>query len=151
MCRRRAPPVTILTQADHGYFVVVERVQVSGTSSTNVGGTHSDSEDTPSAPGWSIGDASQTFSGTTWTQYTNSYRIKIKGSVFIDPETLVKNTAQTTTHPPVSRLTPPSPSLPRTFTTGSDAEGYTLGSIGFLFEEIADTSTAASELTVKLL
>ena len=131
------------------YFVVVERVQVSGTSSTNVGGTHSDSEDTPSAPGWSIGDASQTFSGTTWTQYTNSYRIKIKGSVFVDPETLVKNTAQTTTTPGES-IDASFPKFAQKFTTGSDAEGYTLGSIGFLFEEIADTSTAASELTVKL-
>ena len=131
------------------YFVVVERVQVSGTSSTNVDGTHSDSEDTPSAPGWSIGDDSQSFSGTTWSPYTHSHRIKIKGSVYVEPNVLVKNTGQTTTTPGES-IDASFPKFAQEFTTGSDAEGYTLGSIGFLFEEIADTSTAASELTVKL-
>ena len=36
------------------------------------------------------------------------------------------------------------------FTTGSNAEGYSLNSIGFLFHNISNTSTAGSQLTVTL-
>ena len=62
---------------------------------------------------------------------------------------LVKNTGQT--------ADATSPTLDATnakraqwFTTGANATGYTLGSIGINFDAIADTSTAGSELTVTL-
>ena len=62
---------------------------------------------------------------------------------------LVKNTEQT----PISTaaiLTSASNQYAQQFTTGTNAGGYALGSIGFQFGTIADTSTAGSHLTVTL-
>ena len=65
------------------------------------------------------------------------------------PHVLVKNTGQSATTTPAE----PNSTFPRYgqgFTTGPNAAGYTLGSIGIQFNTIADTSTAGSELTVTL-
>ena len=61
---------------------------------------------------------------------------------------LVKNTGQTPSAQ-VWALSDDVPKRAQAFTTGTDAS-YTLSSIGFRFDEIADTSTASSELTVTL-
>ena len=63
--------------------------------------------------------------------------------------TLVSNTGQTDGLS-FSNLQSSNPSRAQAFTTGSNASGYTLGSIGIDFHTIADTSTAASELTMTL-
>ena len=63
--------------------------------------------------------------------------------------TLVSNTGQTDGLS-FSTLQSNNPSRAQAFTTGSNASGYTLGSIGIDFHTIADTSTAASELTMTL-
>ena len=62
---------------------------------------------------------------------------------------LVKNTGQT----PISTaaiLTSASNQYAQQFTTGTNAGGYALGSIGFQFGTFADISTAGSHLTVTL-
>ena len=69
------PTLTKETQ----YFAVVERIQVSGTSSITIDGTGSDSQDTGAAAGWSIGNTSRTLSGTTWVPFTYSYQIAVRG------------------------------------------------------------------------
>ena len=65
------------------------------------------------------------------------------------PHVLVKNTGQSATNVPLEESTE-YPKDAQAFTTGPNAAGYTLGSIGFKFHTIADTSTAGSELTVTL-
>ncbi len=62
--------------------------------------------------------------------------------------TLVSNTGQTNSNN--HGLASSFPSFSQAFTTGSNASGYTLDSIGIDFDTIADTSTAAAELTVTL-
>ena len=61
---------------------------------------------------------------------------------------LVKNTGKTSSTQ-VWALSDDVPKRAQAFTTGTDAS-YTLSSIGFRFDVIAETSTAGSELTVKL-
>ena len=61
----------------------------------------------------------------------------------------VKNTGQTTSITP-SNLNRSFPRLAQQFTTGANADGYTLASIGFDFAAIDDTSAAGSQLTVTL-
>ena len=62
---------------------------------------------------------------------------------------LVKNTGQTTFGVNLEPDTD-APKDAQAFTTGSNASGYTLSSIGISFDAIADPSTAGSELTVTL-
>ena len=62
--------------------------------------------------------------------------------------TLVSNTGQATTG--FSTLASSSPVHAQGFKTGPNPSGYTLTSIGFEFNTIADTSTAATELTLTL-
>ena len=123
---------------------MVERVQVSGTSSTNVGGTHSDSEDTPSAPGWSIGDASQTFSGThvdpVHKQLPNQdQRLRVRRTKRPSPEHKADTDLFSGYLLNASFL-----KTAQDFTTGPNDEGYTLNSMGFAFTNISDTSTAGN-------
>ena len=61
---------------------------------------------------------------------------------------LVKNTGQSVGT--ALGLTANVPKRAQAFTTGANTAGYTLGSIGFHFGDIADTSTAGGELTVTL-
>ena len=83
------------------YFVVVERVRVTGSSTITVSGTASGSEDTGAAEGWSIADGSATYSPQAaaqgWASDAFSYKIEVRGSFINNPaagEATVTGTAQ---------------------------------------------------------
>ena len=63
------------------YFVVMERLEVSGTSNISSLRTNSDAEDTGAAPGWSIADVAYERSSTAWQQQANNraYQIEVNG------------------------------------------------------------------------
>ena len=63
---------------------------------------------------------------------------------------LVKNTGQPTTNLHIDDLTSTTIKRAQAFTTGDNANGYTLSSIGIKFGRIAETSTAGSHLVATL-
>ena len=71
------------------YFVVVERVRVTGSGAIAVSGTASGSEDTGAAEGWSIADGSATYSPQAaaqgWASDAFSYKIEVRGSFINNP------------------------------------------------------------------
>ena len=67
----------------------------------------------------------------------------------VDADVLVRNTGQTS-NGSARTLANSRPSRAQAFTTGADTEGYELDSIGFLFDNIANTSSAGNQLTVTL-
>ena len=71
------------------YFVVVERVRVTGSGAIAISGTASGSEDTGAAEGWSIADGSATYSPQAaaqgWASDAFSYKIEARGSFFNNP------------------------------------------------------------------
>ena len=71
------------------YFVVVERVRVTGSGAIAVSGTASGSEDTGAAEGWSIADGSATYSphdaAQGWASDAFSYKIEVRGSFINNP------------------------------------------------------------------
>ena len=71
------------------YFVVVERVRVTGSGAIAVSGTASGSEDTGAAEGWSIADGSATYSAQAaapgWASDAFSYKIEARGSFINNP------------------------------------------------------------------
>ena len=71
------------------YFVVVERVRVTGSGAIAVSGTASGSEDTGAAEGWSIADGSATYSPQAaaqgWASDAFSYKIEARGSFINNP------------------------------------------------------------------
>ncbi len=71
------------------YFVVVERVRVTGSGAIAVSGTASGSEDTGAAEGWSIADGSVTYSPQAaaqgWASDAFSYKIEARGSFGNNP------------------------------------------------------------------
>ena len=71
------------------YFVVVERVRVTGSGAIAVSGTASGSEDTGAAEGWSIADGSATYSphdaAQGWASDAVSYKIEVRGSFINNP------------------------------------------------------------------
>ena len=71
------------------YFVVVERVRVTGSGAIAVGGTASGSEDAGAAEGWSIADGSATYSSQAaapgWASDAFSYKIEARGSFINNP------------------------------------------------------------------
>ncbi len=71
------------------YFVVVERVRVTGSGAVAVSGTASGSEDTGAAEGWSIADGSATYSPQAaaqgWASDAFSYKIEARGSFINNP------------------------------------------------------------------
>ena len=71
------------------YFVVVERVSVTGSDAIAVSGTASGSEDTGTAEGWSIADGSATYSPQAaaqgWASDAFSYKIEARGSFINNP------------------------------------------------------------------
>ncbi len=73
------------------YFVVVERVRVTGSGAIAVSGTVSGSEDTGAAEGWSIADGSATYSPQAaaqgWVYDAFSYKIEVRGSFINNPAT----------------------------------------------------------------
>ena len=83
------------------YFVVVERVGVTGSGAIAIGGTASDAEDQGAAEGWSIGDGSQAYSSQAaapgWSSDAFSHQIEVRGSFINNPaagEAMVTGTAQ---------------------------------------------------------
>ena len=83
------------------YFVVVERVRVTGSGAIAVSGTASGSEDTGAAEGWSIADGSATYSPQAaaqgWASDAFPYKIEVRGSFINNPaagETTVTGTPQ---------------------------------------------------------
>ena len=71
------------------YFVVVERVRVTGSGAIAVSGTASGSEDTGAAEGWSIAEGSATYSPQAaaqgWASDVFSYKIEVRGSFINNP------------------------------------------------------------------
>ena len=71
------------------YFVVVERVRVTGSGAIAVSGTASGSEDAGAAEGWFIADGSATYSphdaAQGWASDTFSYKIEVRGSFINNP------------------------------------------------------------------
>ena len=71
------------------YFVVVERVRATGSSTIAVSATASDSEDTGAAEGWSIADTSAALShqdaAQGWASDAFSYKIEARGSFINNP------------------------------------------------------------------
>ena len=71
------------------YFVVIERVRVTGSGAIAVSGTASGSEDTGAAEGWSIADGSATYSPQAaaqgWASDAFSYKIEVRGSFINNP------------------------------------------------------------------
>ena len=63
---------------------------------------------------------------------------------------LVKNTAQTTGPGRLILASSANDARAQQFTTGGNLSGYTVSSIGFLFQEISNTGTAGNHLTVTL-
>ena len=71
------------------YFVVVERVRVTGSGTIAVNGTASGSEDTGAAEGWSIADGGAAYSSQAaaqgWASDAFSYKIEVRGSFINNP------------------------------------------------------------------
>ena len=135
------------------YFVVVERVSVSGTSTITSAYTTSDLEDTGAAAGWLIANTGTQYDGSRWDDSVEtllgvSYQIQINAEA-ATIETVVKNTAKTTLATK-GRLNTTTSQLAQRFTAEASADGYTLTSISFDLSNIVDTATAGSELTVTL-
>ena len=63
------------------YFVVLERLQVTGGSNISSFRTSSDAEDTGAAPGWSIADVAYEETNTAWRQRSGNeaYQIEVSG------------------------------------------------------------------------
>ena len=83
------------------YFVVVERVRVTGSGAIAVSGTASGSEDAGAAEGWSIADGSSTYAPQAadqgWASDAFSYKIEVRGSFLNNPaggEATVTGTAR---------------------------------------------------------
>ena len=71
------------------YFVVVERVRVTGSGAIAVSGTTSGSEDTGASEGWSIADGGATYSPQAaargWASDAFPYKIEVRGSFINNP------------------------------------------------------------------
>ena len=71
------------------YFVILDRVNISGTSTIVTDGLSSDSEDTGAAAGWSIGNTSRVFTGTLWgLPVSHSNQIQVIGTAVTPTITL---------------------------------------------------------------
>ena len=71
------------------YFVVIERVRVTGSGAIAVSGTTSGSEDTGASEGWSIADGGATYSPQAaaqgWASDAVPYKIEVRGSFINNP------------------------------------------------------------------
>ena len=132
------------------YFIVVDRVQVSAASTINLHGTRSEEEDTGAAAGWSITNGRYLLISDSWIAHAHaSHQIKVKGALNPEADVLVKNTGQAA-NTGAYQLTAGFPKLAQAFTAGTNASGYTVGSVGIDFLSISDTSTAGADLRVTL-
>ena len=131
------------------YFVVLERAN----NTADIIGwalTPSKAEDSGAASGWSIANDRRLDTGQWNKLSVELHQIDVMGAAVVPPPvtTLVSNTGQITDFQGSSNSN--FPKAAQQFTTGTSMTGWTLGSIGIVFETIADTSTAGSELTVTL-
>ena len=132
------------------YFVVIERVNISGSSTISTAKTSSDAEDTGSAATWSIDDVGFVGDATVWDQSLlsgDAFQIEVKATLYVEQNPTVSNTAQA----PNSGLILNN-ALPRQaqgFKTGKNPDDYTLSSIGLALH-FSDTATAGADLQVTL-
>ena len=147
------------------YYVVVERVSFSAADTIAVWHTASPREDAGATSGWSIGDGGHTDTGHTgapsWSDGGAAFLIRVSDQPAAvetvdpvdppDPVDLVSNTGQTS-HTLLLEDILDETTIKRAqaFTTGAEASGYTLSSIGIKFGNILQTSTAGAHLTVTL-
>ena len=79
----------LVLEKETTYFMVVERVRVTGSGAIAVSGTASGAEDTGAAEGWSIADGSATYSPQAaaqgWASDAFSYKIEVRGSFINNP------------------------------------------------------------------
>ena len=134
------------------YFLVVERVTFT-TDKIEVNIADSGDQDPDSAAGWSIGnDRHYLASGGTWDKTFGAKSIVVRGAVLPPPPppALIKNTGQTSHTTASDGLDATTIKRAQAFTTGAEANGYTLSSIGVKFFTIAQPSTAGSQLVATL-
>ena len=139
--------------ANTTYFVVIERVVI--TSDRIVVATHTRVGvigvlDDGGLPDWSIAESRHSYVSNAWSETSDqSIGIQVRGAVALPPTTtLVANTGQNLT---VSHgLDDGESSRAQSFTTGNDAHGYALSSIGFDFSVLTNSSSAGDHLTATL-
>ena len=136
------PPETL-------YFAVVERAN-NNTDAITADQTISAAEDSGAAAGWEVSGLAFTYDGTEWSEEAAALLIEVKGSVIVPP-VLVKNTGQADSGGRgLATGTTSRNRGAQAFTTGANPAGYTLGSIGFSFDSITETSTAGAHLKMTL-
>ena len=136
------------------YYVHIERTSF-GTDDIHVYRTGNTGQDTGGQMGWFVLNDSRTLSGgTTWLGANSApHLIDVRGVVIpggVPEPTLVKNIGQDPDNYFAQDLSATANRRAQVFTTGANAGGYTLDSIGIDFDTIADTSMAGSRLTVTL-
>ena len=135
------------------YFAVIERVTTVASATITLHRTGMAAEDADGAMGWSIGDTLLTFAsgdGMWGTTPSQSYLIEVEGSVIVPPPpVLIKNTGQSDDGDYGLGVGGNSIRA-QAFTTGANAAGYTLSSIGFSFGGISNITTAGGDLAVTL-
>ena len=134
------PPETL-------YFAVIERAN-NNTDAIIVDQTISAAEDSGAAAGWQVDGLAFTYDGTEWSEEAAALLIEVKGSVIVPP-VLVKNTGQPSGGSHTIDASG-NTGYAQVFTTGANPAGYTLGSIGFDFASITETSTAGAHLKMTL-
>ena len=134
------PPETL-------YFVVIERAN-NNTDAIAVDQTTSAADDSGAAAGWEVSGLAFDYDGMEWTEQSVYLLIEVKGSVIVPP-VLVKNTGQPSGGSHTIDASG-NTGYAQVFTTGANPAGYTLGSIGFDFASITETSTAGAHLKMTL-
>ncbi len=140
--------------ANTTYFVVIERVVItSDRILASVQPTVGDFGrlDDGGLPDWSIAESRHSYASNAWSETSDqSIGIQVTGAVAsANPAVpLVKNTGQTFVNS--VDLTDEENSHAQTFTTGADAAGYTLGSIGIDLSVVQNKGTAGDHLVVTL-
>ena len=74
------------------YFVVIERVSISGTNTISTSKTDSDAEDTSSTANWSIADVGFVGSTTVWDQALlggDAFQIEVKATLYTENNTAI--------------------------------------------------------------
>ena len=85
-------PAGAVLEGGNNYFVMLERAQNSGGSSTARG---TDADGQSGETGWSIADIRREQSGGTWSDDTNALKIRIRGSVSTNAAPIFTNGAST--------------------------------------------------------
>ena len=143
-----APATCPMLVASTSYFVVVNH-SGSATDAIQLDSTSSGNEDTGGADGWSIGNTRRWYS-SSWNSSTSAHLIEVKATAtIVSAPVLIKNTGQTDSGDYGLGVGGNSKRA-QAFTTGANAAGYTLSSIGFSFGSITSISTAGADLAVTL-